>query len=418
MEVRPGYKQTEVGVIPKDWMLTSIGESCRIFGRIGFRGYTVNDIVKDGNGAIALSPSNIQDGKLDCSERTYISWFKYEESPEIQIADGDILLVKTGSTFGKTAIVAHLDEKATVNPQIVVLKKIKIHNHFLGYVMSFRVIQKQISASIVGGAIPTLSQELVSKFIYPLPPTRTEQEAIAEALSDADALVESLEQLVAKKHQIKQGAMQELLTGKKRLSGFSGEWVEKRLDNIADIVSGGTPSTNKPEYWNGDVMWCTPTDITGLRGAKYLSQTERSITKLGLTVSAAELVPAGSIVMTSRATIGECAINTVPVATNQGFKSFIPFEEIDGEFLYYLLQTKKQEFISLCGGSTFLEISKAQVSAFAITLPRQKNEQSAIAYILSDMDSEIAALEKKLVKARQVKLGMMQELLTGRIRLV
>jgi len=122
--------------------------------------------------------------------------------------------------------------------------------------------------------------------------------------------------------------------------------------------------------------------------------------------------------MTSRATIGECAINRVPVTTNQGFKNFVPFESVDVEFLYYLLLTQRQGFISLCGGSTFLEIGKAQLAEFEMHTPATKAEQTALAAILSDMDAEITALEAKLAKARQVKQGMMQELLTGRIRLV
>jgi type I restriction enzyme S subunit len=122
--------------------------------------------------------------------------------------------------------------------------------------------------------------------------------------------------------------------------------------------------------------------------------------------------------MTSRATIGECAINTVPVSTNQGFKNFVPFESVDAEFLYYLLMTLKQRFIGLCGGSTFLEIGKNQLAVFEVRLPEAKCEQSAIATALSDMDADIAALDAKLSKARSLKQGMMQELLTGRIRLI
>jgi type I restriction enzyme S subunit len=249
-------------------------------------------------------------------------------------------------------------------------------------------------------------------------PTKAEQEAIAEALSDADALIESLEQLLAKKRHLKQGAMQELLTGKKRLPGFSGAWEVKRLDELARIHSGGTPSTTQSQFWDGDILWCTPTDITALDGGKYLTDTSRKITPQGLKSSSAEIIPASSVVMTSRATIGECAINRVPVATNQGFKNFVPANGVDVEFLYYLLLTQKQGFISLCGGSTFLEIGKTQLVGFEVQVPSTKAEQTAIATVLSDMDADIAALETKLAKARQVKQGMMQELLTGRIRLL
>jgi type I restriction enzyme S subunit len=245
-----------------------------------------------------------------------------------------------------------------------------------------------------------------------------EQEAIAEALSDADALIEGLERLIAKKRLIKQGAMRDLLTAKRRLPGFSGEWVERTLPELAEIRSGGTPSTTNPEMWDGDIAWCTPTDITALKGARFLSQTSRCITELGLRKSAAELLPEGTIVMTSRATIGECAIATIPMSTNQGFKNFISRPETDRDFLFHLLSAQKSGFIELCSGSTFLEIGMSQLRKYLVRTPTDIAEQSAIAEVLNDMDAEIEALETRLEKARQVKEGMMQNLLTGRIRLV
>jgi type I restriction enzyme S subunit len=130
------------------------------------------------------------------------------------------------------------------------------------------------------------------------------------------------------------------------------------------------------------------------------------------------MIPANSIVMTSRATIGECAINRVAVSTNQGFKNFIPFEATAVEFLYYLLLTQKQGFIKLCAGSTFLEVGKGQLAGYEVRLPKTKGEQTAIAAVLSDMDAELTALEARRDKTRALKQGMMQELLTGRIRLV
>ncbi len=165
-------------------------------------------------------------------------------------------------------------------------------------------------------------------------------------------------------------------------------------------------------------MWCTPTDITALNGFKYLSNTSRTISTEGLKASSAEIIPTHSIVMTSRATIGECAINTVPMTTNQGFKNFVPLDSVDAEFLYYLLTTQRADFIGLCSGSTFLEIGKTQLSGYQVQVPKTKSEQTAIAAVLSDMDTELAALESRLAKARQIKQGMMQELLTGRIRLL
>ena len=142
------------------------------------------------------------------------------------------------------------------------------------------------------------------------------------------------------------------------------------------------------------------------------------ISKLGLKASSAEMIPAQSVVMTSRATIGECAINTVPVSTNQGFKNFVPLATTDVNFLYYLLTTQKQGFISLCSGSTFLEIGKTQLVAYQLRLPATKAEQTAIAEVLSEMDAELSGLTQQWEKTRALKQAMMWELLTGRTRLV
>ena len=396
--VPKGYKQTEVGLIPEDWEVYTIGD---------FVSISVGRDLKIGNFSIYQDDvfkypvfSNTVENK---GLYGYYNIAEYIGESLTIVGRG----VGLGTAFKRSGGYGAIGRLLVVFP----------HNHVVSNFLA-AYINNRVKIFSESGGIPQLTGVSIAKYRIPLPPTKAEQEAIAEALSDADALIELLEQLIAKKRRIKQGAMQELLTGKKRLPGFSGEWEVKRLDAIAEILSGGTPSTNQPEFWDGEILWCTPTDITALKGWKYISKTARTITSQGLKASSAELIPTNSIVMTSRATIGECAINTTPIATNQGFKNFIPFLNIDNQFLYYLLKTKKQEFIGLCGGSTFLEIGKNQLASFEVKLPHEKTEQTAIANILSDMDTEIAVLEIKLTKARQLKQGMMQELLTGKIRLV
>ena len=153
------------------WEEKRLGDVVEIKGRIGFRGYTTKDIVEQGDGAISLSPTNITDnGNLNFEKSTYISWEKYEESPEIQLKKGYIVLVKTGSSYGKSALVKELPTKTTVNPQIVVLKpKDGINEHFISALISHSMVQRQIKCAVVGGAIPTLSQDSISKFdiLYP-----------------------------------------------------------------------------------------------------------------------------------------------------------------------------------------------------------------------------------------------------------
>lgn len=305
--------------------------------------------------------------------------------------------------------------KIWVNNHAHVLRpKIGVNVSFLTQLLEFQNYAELNS----GTAQPKLNLQSCKSLRLVVPEALPEQQAIAAALSDADGVVAGLERVIAKKRLIKQGAMQDLLTARRRLPGFSGEWEEATLPELAEIRSGGTPSTSDASLWDGDIAWVTPTDITALDERKFLSGTTRTISRAGLRQSSAELLPEGTIVMTSRATIGECAIATIPVTTNQGFKNFIPKERAERDFMYYLLTSQKKGFIELCSGSTFLEIGKTQLNGYTVRVPETKKEQQAIAAVLSDVDAEIQTLESRLTKARAVKEGMMQNLLTGRVRLV
>jgi type I restriction enzyme, S subunit len=263
--------------------------------------------------------------------------------------------------------------------------------------------------------VPGVNRNDLHEIAVPFPPTKTEQEAIAGALSDADALIESLEQLVAKKRQLKQGAMQELLTGKKRLPGFSREWDEKRLGEVAEMGSGGTPSSTNPAFYDGDIPWVSIADMT--KCGKFISTTDRNLSTSGLNNSAAQMFPAGTVLYAMYASLGECSIARVPLCSSQAILGIRAKPILDNEFLYYFLILIRPEVKTLGQQGTQANLNKGMVQGFQLRLPHRP-EQSAIATVFSDMDAEIAALKAKLAKARDLKQGMMQELLTGRIRLV
>lgn len=192
------------------------------------------------------------------------------------------------------------------------------------------------------------------------------------------------------------------------------DWEVKYLPAYGNVVSGGTPSTSVSEYWDGDIAWCTPSDITKTKGTT-IAKTERYITVKGLANSAATLLPPGCVLLCTRATIGDSKINSVAMATNQGFKNIIP-KDCNITFLFYLLQTKKQEMLEKAIGSTFLEISKSSLCSIPLQYPKLP-EQDRIAKALSDMDELIASLEKLIEKKKAIKQGAMQDLLTGKRRL-
>jgi type I restriction enzyme S subunit len=405
------FQPSEIGPIPRDWTLSTVGAEFNVqLGKM---------LDAERNVGIEkpyLGNKAVQWGRVEVSE-TQTMRMSRADLEKFRLQSGD-LLVCEGGEVGRAAIWDAPLIECYYQKALHRLRPIRGYEPRL----MLAVLQLWASRGVLANYVTQTSIAHLpkEKFVaVPIPrPTPDEQRAIATALSDVEALIAGLERLFAKKRDIKQATMQQLLTGQTRLPGFSGRWVTKLLPELADIRSGGTPSTTDPAAWDGDIAWCTPTDITALAGRKYLTQTERRITEHGLKQSSAEVIPASSIVMTSRATIGECAINAVPMTTNQGFKNFVPFESVDAEFLYYLLTTQKAGFISLCGGSTFLEIGKTQLRGYAVSLPADKAEQTAIATVLSDMDADLSALEARLAKTRAIKQGMMQELLTGRTRLL
>ncbi|GAA7337282.1 restriction endonuclease subunit S [Helicobacter pylori] len=190
-------------------------------------------------------------------------------------------------------------------------------------------------------------------------------------------------------------------------------WQRVRLGDIAEIIGGGTPSTQITSFWNGSINWFTPTEI-GI--TKYVYRSQRTITPLGLKNSSTKLLPIGTILLTSRASIGDCAILKVVATTNQGFQSLIPLEKINNEFLYYLILTLKNKLLKLASGSTFLEVSPNKIKNLLIPLP-PLNEQSTIANILSGLDRYLCALDALILKKEGVKKALSFELLSQRKRL-
>ena len=415
------FVQTEIGLIPDDWEVRALGEICDV------RDGTHDSPIYYDFGYPFITSKNLINGMIDFNDIQYISKNDYDKINERSKVDKNDILFSMIGTIGKSVLV--LQEPNFAIKNVALFKNInKCNQVYLKQYLDSDICYSRMNEDAKGSTQTFIPLGYFRTFLVPFPPL-PEQQRIAKALSDVDALISTTEKLIQKKKNIKQGTMQNLLTGKKRLPGFAkstrtkmtelGEipedWEVKSLGEVATIIGGGTPSTTVAEYWNGNIEWFTPTEITDSQ--KYVSNSLRTITVSGLHNSSAKLLPTGTILLTTRATIGIAAITKKEVCTNQGFQSLVVRNNCDNEFLYYVIPLLKEEMLSRASGSTFAEISSKKLSTIQFSFP-PKEEQTAIANVLSSMDKEIETLNTKLEKYRNLKTAMMQQLLTGKIRLV
>ena len=418
MHVNPGYKQTEVGLIPDDWDAVHLGDTATKVGS-GVTPTGGARVYKQG-GRPFIRSQNIGWGNLLLDDIAYIDDETHAKFQNTEIEADDVFLNITGASIGRSAIADARVEKGNVNQHVCIIRtdQIVLHPRFLKYFLLSTTGQKQIDSFQAGGNRQGLNFGHIRSFRLPLPST-PEQHAIAEALSDADALIESLEQLLAKKRQIKKGAMQELLTGKKRLPGFSEEWKAKQLGQLGVFLKGSGVARDESATGNlacvryGELYTRHNNHISA-----YYSWISREVATTATRLEHGDILFAGS--GETKDEIGKCAAFVDDIEAYAGGDIVIlRNKETDPLFLGYYLNTEpiNRQKASNGQGDAIVHIGAEALADIQCTLPYPP-EQRAIATVLSDMDAEIAALEAKLSKARLLKQGMMQELLTGRIRLL
>lgn len=425
MEVRKGYIQTEMGVIPENW---ETGRLKEYFSFISY-GFT-NPMPTVDNGIYLITATDINNGEIQYETARFTSEFAYRTllSSKSKPKKNDILLTKDGS-LGRLAIVG--DNVICINQSVAVIRpNQKVIPIYLKLLLESPTYQKKMLDDAGGSTIKHIYITVVNMMMIALPSILAEQTTIANALSDADALVQSLEKLISKKCAIKQGTMQELLTGKKRLPEFGKgtdkykqtdvglipeDWEVRKLGEGADVRDGTHES---PKYHKDGVTFITSKNI--INGAidytdvTYIAQEDAD------NINKRSRVSKGDILMSMIGTIGNSVL--IDFEPNFCIKNIalIKPKKVYGRFLIQLLFSPfYQLFINskLAGGIQKF-ISLGMMRGLDIPLPPTLAEQTRIATILSDMDIEIATLETKLTKYKQIKQSMMQSLLTGRIRLV
>ena len=417
--IPPGYKQTEVGVIPEDWESTTVRDIASPVRNAIVGGPFGSDLVSNDYveaGVPVLRGQNMG-SRFVSGSFAFVTQTKAHSLEANLARPGDLVFTQRG-TLGQVSLVPDqpYDRYLVSQSQMKLTVNRKAADpRFFYYVFSSAEQQKCIRLNTIQTGVPHINLGIL-RTIPVQRPTLAEQEAIAEALSDADALSESLEQLLGKKRQLKQGAMQELLTGKRRLPGFSGEWELKRLGELAELKNGyAFKSITYTTLGNFNVI-----TISNVQDG-YMDVSEcNKIDVLPCDLQPYHRLGIGDVLISMTGNVGRvCRVNTPDCVLNQRVGKLVP-ANVDAPFLFLLL-CQRRFLTAMAGkakGGAQGNLSVRDITEFMLRLPPNKTEQTAIATILSDMDAEITALEAKLTKTRQVKQGMMQELLTGRIRLV
>lgn len=380
MPMKPSQKQPNLGTLPVDWH------------RIAFKDFVSLQRGHD------LTWRDRKEGKVPVMGSAGQNGFH-----NVAIAKGPgVTIGRSGASFGEAQFC-----KEDFWPHNTALYVIDFRGNdplFVFYILS----QFDFSRYNSGGAQQSLNRNFIASILVSIPQP-SEQRAIAAALSDVDTLLGGLDRLIAKKRDLKQAAMQQLLTGQSRLPGFSGEWEVKRLGQISEIAIGRTPPRLNPIFWGEGFVWLSIADLH----SKVVSSSKEQVTKAA--AETMQLIPKGTLLMSFKLSIGRLCFAGCDLFTNEAICSFSDLKA-SANYLYYALG--RIDF-SLYGKQAVkgYTLNKESLKAVQVLMP-PITEQDAIATVLSDMDAELEALEQRRAKTLALKQAMMQELLTGRTRLI
>lgn len=406
LTIKQGYKQTEVGLIPEDWECRAINDVC--FLKHGFQ-FLDQHFRKTGIGVVKIG--NLEDGK-GIKERnlTFVSIELANRLSKFYLTKGDVLMALTGGTLGKVSMV-DTDKPLLQNYRVGnFLPNAELNKSFLHQILTSFYLKNAVKKLVNEAAQPNFGKQDFDKLYVPIPPTLTEQKAIATALSDVDALITSLEALITKKKAIKQGAMQELLK-------VTEDWTTKTIKEVATYRRGSFPQPYGLAKWYDDISGMPFVQVVDVAKNKKLKpETKQKISAAGAQMSV--FVKKGSVILTIQGSIGRICITQYDAYVDRTLLIFESFKEDFNTYFFMIsIWLKFQIEKEKAPGGIIKTITKEALSSFEISFPN-RDEQDRIAEVLEDTEKEIEQLESKKEKYQAIKQGMMQELLTGKTRLV
>ena len=361
---------TDIGIIPNDWKVMTIKEVGHSFSY----GVGAEAIPFDGkNKYIRITDIDDESAQYHPSPIVSPSFF----SEQHILKEGDIVVARTGASVGKSYLYNHIDGRLIFAGFLMKFNVAGCNAPYLAYHLQTKQYKQWVSTESARTGQPGLNIEQLKQFSFPTPSNPSEQNGIATVLTNVDSLISSIEKAISKKRLMKEGAMQQLLTSKVRLKGFNEPWVEMELGELGIMKSGGTPSTNTPEYWGGNINWLQSGAVQNC--VIYQEAVNLKITELGLSKSAAYLISKDSVLIAiTGATCANIGYLTFESAANQSVVSIEPYKDTDAKFLYQKLLTERDKILSNRGGSAQGGVTLNQLKKLVITIPNNLEEQKSI----------------------------------------
>jgi type I restriction enzyme S subunit len=398
------FKETEIGPIPMDWDVVPLRDLATEFFSGGTPS-TKRPEFWDGN--IPWTTSAHIDGLYLDEGAKYITSQGLERSSSKLVPRGN-LLIGTRVGVGKVAITS-IDIAISQDLTGAIVDKTKAHPEFLAYAIQSDDVQELIRLSSRGTTIKGIPREELVQIPIPLP-SLSEQRRIAHVLSTIQRAIAAQDDLIAAAGEVKRSLMQRLLINE------LGSIPTVSLESVAQIVSGGTPDTKRPEYWNGDIEWVTAKDVSNASGP-FITKTERCITKAGLENSAAKMLPASTTILIARgATMGRVRVLSRPMAMNQTCYGLVAKPGNDPLFLYYAMSILKDDMLSIAYGAIFTTVTVPVLRHLQVRFPSLE-DQKHIARILGAADRKIEAEEQRKAALQALFKAMLHQLMTGQLRL-
>lgn len=395
-----------------EWKTVKLGDVCKIFGRIGFRGYTNNDFVtKPEDGAITLSPTNIVDGELDLTKCAYINWDKYYESPEIMVQENDILLSKTG-TIGRTALVKRVEHPMTINPQFVLLKECTINPRYLSYLLKTPKFQGDLYSITVGSVIATLSQKNLGNIKIDIVDEKT-QEKIVSILSSLDDKIENNNRINRNLEAQAQALFKSWFVDFEPWGGSMPEdWREGTLGDIVTVKRGGSPRPIQDYLSDKGYRWLKISDATA-EASPFISHIVEHIKEKGL--SKTVFIKQGSLVLSNSATPGLPKFVDLDTCIHDGWLYF-PQSYFSNEYLYLLFQRERSYLLLQGNGSVFTNLKTDIVKNLSVTIP-SKDVLNSFQQIVGGVFMEILNNQRESARLAALRDTLLPKLMRREIAL-